>query len=36
MAVDFPPWSGGMRSEHYAAAGTLTSSIALRASAGVR
>ena len=34
--VDFPPWSGGVRSERHAAARMVIPSMLARASAGVR
>src|SRR3954451_21673708 len=34
--LDFPPWSGGVRSEHHAAARMVIPSMLARASAGVR
>src|SRR3712207_6971165 len=34
--LDFPPWSGGMRSERHPAAGMVIPSMLVRASAGVR
>ena len=36
MPVDFPPWSGGVRSERHAAARMVIPSMLARASAGVR
>ena len=35
-ALDFPPWSGGVGSEHHAAARMVIPSMPARASAGVR
>jgi hypothetical protein len=34
--LDFPPWSGGVRSEHHAAERMVVASMLARASAGVR
>ena len=36
VAVDFPPWSGGVRSERHAAVRMVIRSMLARASAGVR
>ena len=36
IALDFPPWSGGVRSERHAAARMVIPSMLARASAGVR
>jgi hypothetical protein len=36
LPVDFPPWSGGVRSERHSAARMVIPSMLARASAGVR